>query len=613
MKTNSSLIEVAGIRFARYVQVIVGVLWLALPTVGQALTQDYQVLYRFPGTGSGSYGARGALMCGADGFLYGTTFASSNLAGGQVFKIKVDGTGFTALKEFPDHITEGGWPRWLVISGNTLYGTAASGGASDNGMLFRMNTDGSDYTVLQHFYGTNGPGPLGLVLDGLTLYGTTLNATNSNNGALYKINTDGSGFSIIKSFNGDDGDGPANLVMSSNTLYGITFRGGGTIFRIQTDGASHTILRRLNVSTDGGSPLGCLLLSGTTLYGTAGFGGSQNGGTLFRIETDGTGFAVLKNFSVGDSPRSGLVMSGSALYGSTTYGPNGEEGTIFRINTDRSDFTVLKHLDGTDGGSPWAAMCLVGDRLYGTTEWGGINNHGVVFTLSIAPPQILNPPDSQTAETGNQVYFPVKADGLSPLSYRWFFGGVAITNPADSNPTLKLTNVNADYSGLYTVVVTNHFGGVTSPPAMLSVIAPVERRPAPAISVIGEPGSSLRIDYTEALFTPITWRSLSTVSLATTSQVCFDIASPLPPQRFYRAWQTGTPAVLPSLDLNFVPAITLTGDIGSDVRVEGINAIGPTDAWFTLGTVTLTNTSQLYFDVSVIGQPPRLYRLVPVP
>jgi hypothetical protein len=29
--------------------------------------------------------------------------------------------------------------------------------------------------------------------------------------------------------------------------------------------------------------------------------------------------------------------------------------------------------------------------------------------------------------------------------------------------------------------------------------------------------------------------------------------------------------------------------------------------------VTLTSPSQLYFDVSVVGQPQRLWRLVPVP
>jgi hypothetical protein len=88
---------------------------------------------------------------------------------------------------------------------------------------------------------------------------------------------------------------------------------------------------------------------------------------------------------------------------------------------------------------------------------------------------------------------------------------------------------------------------------------------------------------------------------------------PLPPQRFYRAWQTGTPSVVPSLNLNFVPAITLTGNVGDSLRLDYINAIGPTNDWVTLATVTLTNTSQLYFDVSSIGQPQRLYRIVPAP
>ena len=88
---------------------------------------------------------------------------------------------------------------------------------------------------------------------------------------------------------------------------------------------------------------------------------------------------------------------------------------------------------------------------------------------------------------------------------------------------------------------------------------------------------------------------------------------PLPPQRFYRAWQTGTPGVMPSLDLHLVPAITLTGSLGHSVRVDAINQLGPIDAWFTLDTVTLTNTSQLYFDTSTWHQPPRLYRLVQTP
>lgn len=62
-----------------------------------------------------------------------------------------------------------------------------------------------------------------------------------------------------------------------------------------------------------------------------------------------------------------------------------------------------------------------------------------------------------------------------------------------------------------------------------------------------------------------------------------------------------------------LPAVTLTGKVDDQIRVDGINQFGPTDAWFTLDTVTLTNTSQLYFDVSAAGQAPRLYRQEAIP
>ena len=113
------------------------------------------------------------------------------------------------------------------------------------------------------------------------------------------------------------------------------------------------------------------------------------------------------------------------------------------------------------------------------------------------------------------------------------------------------------------------------------------------------------------------WRGRSTplasVSLTGASQYYFDLTLPLPPQRFFQAWQAGTPGAKPSLDGHLVPAITVTGSLGRSVRVDAINQIGPTDAWFTLDTVVLTNTLQLYFDTSAWGQPSRLYRVVQVP
>jgi uncharacterized repeat protein (TIGR03803 family) len=65
-----------------------------------------------------------------------------------------------------------------------------------------------------------------------------------------------------------------------------------------------------------------LALSGTTLYGTAQRGGG-NEGTMFKVNTDGTGFATLHAFSPlggrdltnwdGAFPETELVVSGNTL------------------------------------------------------------------------------------------------------------------------------------------------------------------------------------------------------------------------------------------------------------------------------------------------------------
>jgi len=226
-------------------------------------------------------------------------------------------------------------------------------------------------------------------------------------------------------------------------------------------------------------------------------------------------------------------------------------------------------------------------------------------------PTILIPPRTQTAEAGATVHLTVDAAGDPPPAYQWYFDGTNALSCTTSN--LVLTNILFSQSGTYTVVVTNVYGAVTSAPVVVNVVPPVERRPAAGVKLMGEAGSLLNVDYANSLSATANWLALDTVTLASTSQYCFDVSQPLPPQRFYRAWQTGTPSLIPPLDLHLVPAITLTGSVGGSVRLDYINQFGPIDAWVTLDTVMLTNTSQLYFDTSSIGQPARLWRIVPVP
>ena len=228
-------------------------------------------------------------------------------------------------------------------------------------------------------------------------------------------------------------------------------------------------------------------------------------------------------------------------------------------------------------------------------------------------PITIIPPQSQTAEIGSTVDFTPDIAGNPVVACQWFFNGTNLISYG-SGGCLELTNVDFSLSGTYTLVVRNLFGAVTSPPVMLNMVSIVERRPVPAINLFGDLGSALNLEYIDAFNSAATWLPLAGVTLINPPQFYFDVSEPLPSQRFYRAWQSGTPSVAPSLSLpGLVPAITLTGNVGDSLELDYINQFGPTDAWVTLDTVTLTNTSQLYFDVSAIGQPPRLWRIVTVP
>jgi hypothetical protein len=299
--------------------------------------------------------------------------------------------------------------------------------------------------------------------------------------------------------------------------------------------------------------------------------------------------------------RDGTVVSwGSNSDGQTTV-PSGLNGVI-AIAAGASHSMALKQ-DGT--------VVAWGYNNDGTTDVpNGLKNvlgiaGGYDHSLGLVfdSPLITRPPQTQTAEVGSTVL----------LEYQWFFNGTNSLGLATTNAFLRLTNVQPAQAGLYTVVSANAFGTVTSAPATLSVIPPVQRRWVPGLTPTGQLGSALNLDSADVLPPAADWAALASILLTNAGQWYFDLSTPLPPQRFYRAWQTGTPSMRPSLDLHMVPAITLTGSIGGSVRVDAINQFGPIDAWVTLDTVTLTNTSQLYFDVSAPGQPQRLYRLVPLP
>ncbi|HEY1717229.1 MAG TPA: choice-of-anchor tandem repeat GloVer-containing protein, partial [Verrucomicrobiae bacterium] len=341
--------------------------------------------------------------------LFGTAYYGGTSGYGAVFKVNTDGTGFTNLYSFTNG-SDGAYPSaGLILSGNTLYGTASAyllGGKW--GTVFAINTNGTGFTNLYNFTaGRDGGYPVGsLILSGNTLYGTAAGAGRSPYGTIFAVNTNGTGFANLYSFtDGSDGAYPnAELILSGNTLYGTALQGGssgyGTVFAVNTNGTGFTNLYTFTNGNDGANPVDSLILSGGTLYGTAANGGSSGYGTVFAVNTNGTGFTNLYTFTDGNDgahPDAGLILSGNTLYGTARNGGTNNEGTVFAVNTNGTGFTNLYGFtDGGDGANPQASLILSGNILYGTAANGGTNGEGTVFGLMISnsgpsPVQIISP------------------------------------------------------------------------------------------------------------------------------------------------------------------------------------------------------------------------------
>lgn len=390
---------------------------LGLITTGSAKAQTLTVLHTFaaipfggPLTNSEGGNPKSGLIL-LSNTLYGTATQGGIPGNGTVFKVNTDGTGFTNLRSFTATRassglytnSDGAYPAAVLISlGNTLYGTARSGGSSGYGTVFALNTDGTGFTNLHSFNGSgDGANPwAGLVVSGNTLYGTAEAGGSSGNGTVFAVNTDGTGFTNLYSFsalnNSTNSDGAhpySDLVLAGGALYGTASAGGwwgsGTVFAVNTDGTGFTNLHSFaagvgsfpNITnSDGGFPQAGLVLSGSTLYGTAEVGCGSGNGTVFAVNTNGTGFTNLHVFSAlnnstnidGVHSLARLVLSGNTLYGVTTGGGVTRGGTIFAVNTDGTGFTTLHSLTGTsEGFDPWAELILSGNTLYGTANFGG--------------------------------------------------------------------------------------------------------------------------------------------------------------------------------------------------------------------------------------------------
>jgi alpha-tubulin suppressor-like RCC1 family protein len=87
--------------------------------------------------------------------------------------------------------------------------------------------------------------------------------------------------------------------------------------------------------------------------------------------------------------------------------------------------------------------------------------------LTVTPLKIATQPQNRSTFLGGSVQFSVIATLQGPFAYQWKFNGVNL--PGATNNPLVLTNVQITQAGVYSVVVDNGLGFVTSSNVTLSV------------------------------------------------------------------------------------------------------------------------------------------------
>lgn len=340
-----------------------------------------------------------------DNFLFALPSAGGTQGAGTLLRLQPSGKRFSVLYKFDPAIGGPGVGEVAVHPSKAeLLGVTRDGGENGAGTIFSIRPDGRSFTVLASLGGSDGKTPLGapvLSQNGKTLFGTASKGGRYGGGTLWRISTNGSSFEVMHDFGQRKTDGStpmAGLVLSRDgkTLFGTTRDGGGsglgTIFSIRTDGSRFTKLHDFEGGRkDGASPENAALIfsyRSEQLFGTTPSGGSDDEGVVFRIRSDGTGYRVLHDFANSSGSVPGSVaqgFDGLTLYGTAAQGGDRNGGVLFQLRTNGTRFKVLHSFAAKSGNVPLDGPIVSanGRRLYGATSSGGPKGGGSIYVYDL--------------------------------------------------------------------------------------------------------------------------------------------------------------------------------------------------------------------------------------
>jgi len=218
-------------------------------------------------------------------------------------------------------------------------------------------------------------------------------------------------FQVIHDFSGgQDGAGPSGVAIdSAGNLYGPAQASGGagTVFKMAEAGTGWVMSTLYNFigGNNGGSPEGVMIGPHGILYGAAGggiqnCGGSNYCGLIFGLRPTPTACrstscgwtenALYRFTGTTDAWQGGGLVADQAgnLYGVSYGGGAQQQGAVFELSPSIGGWieSILYSFTGGSGvsGGRGPTTVLVGNdgNLYGMAEWGGAYDGGVVFQLT---------------------------------------------------------------------------------------------------------------------------------------------------------------------------------------------------------------------------------------
>ena len=347
------------------------------------------MLYSFTGARWGA--AAASLICDSSGKLDGTTFSGGTGNMGVVFMLNTAGQE-TVLYTFTGG-ADGARPSGPLIrdSAGNFYGTAASGGIGNAGVVYMLDVTGHETVLYSFTGGADGLAPdLGVVRHSAgNLYGTTYAGGTGKAGVVFMLNAAGQE-TVLHSFAGDDGKNPQGVIRDSvGNLFGTTSGGGrrksGVVYKLDTSGKLR-VLYQFTGGADGDYPdSGVVRDSLGNFYGTTAGGGTGKVGVVYMVDTGGNETVLHSfNWTDGAAPYSSVIRDPAGnLYGTTDTGGTGYSGVVYKLDASGHETVLHAFADWKDGWGPLAG--LIGDpegNLYGTTYQGG-PGEGTVFKLDL--------------------------------------------------------------------------------------------------------------------------------------------------------------------------------------------------------------------------------------